>query len=80
MYVDPKKNLGLKPKVSYWTVVSRVSISNISAQHILTKDIGPVSFKKDKTEALNPPNIEKSVNSGKELTAIFKLGTLDGVF
>ena len=57
-----------------------MSISNISAQHILTKDIGPVSFKKDKTEALNPPNIEKSVNSGKELTAIFKLGTLDGVF
>ena len=64
--------LDRNPKVSYRTVVSIVSISYKLAQHILTKNLGPFSFKRNKTGAINPYTIEKRVKSGKELTGSFK--------
>ena len=76
----------------YWTSIrwsQNSSLHSINMLYISStypdENLGPFSFQKNKTGAINPPSIEKRVKSGKELTGSFKFlqdwkfSPLDGV-
>ena len=61
--------LSRKPTLSYRKIAARASISNTSAQRLISEDFGRRSFKRTKTEALNQLTIQKRVKRCRKLTA-----------